>query len=216
MSRSVDELPPPGPTPAAGPAPFDGQADDLAVKRELRRMSRRGFAVAGAAAVAGFTGWRWVGSQINHDGIPWPLRDVLMLNEQLARGSFRATRLSPEFARSMARIPRENGSLGISSPLDLANWRLRVLGPNGGYKPRTFTIEEIKALPRVEMTTELRCIEGWSEVVYWAGAACGPGHGERPGNARAASGWPAQSANSFSSMSARDTRPVLLRRARHG
>ena len=69
----------------------------------------------------------------------------------------------------MARIPRENGSLGISSPLDLANWRLRVLGPNGGYKPRIFTIEEIKALPRVEMTTELRCIEGWSEVVYWAG-----------------------------------------------
>ena len=28
-------------------------------------------------------------------------------------------------------------------------------------------------------------------------AACGPGHGERPGNARAASGWPAQDANSL-------------------
>ena len=36
MSRSVDELPPPGPTPAAGPRPFDGQTDDLAVKCELR------------------------------------------------------------------------------------------------------------------------------------------------------------------------------------
>ena len=128
-----------------------------------------------------------------------------MLNEQLARGSFRATRLSPEFARSMARIPRENGSLGISSPLDLANWRLRVLGPNGGYKPRIFTIEEIKALPRVEMTTELRCIEGWSEVVYWAGARLADLAMASGLATRAASGWPAQDANGLPEYVALET-----------
>lgn len=32
------------------------------------------------------------------------------------------------------------------------------------------TMEDIKRLPRVEMTTELKCIEGWSEIVHWAGA----------------------------------------------
>lgn len=32
------------------------------------------------------------------------------------------------------------------------------------------TLEDIKRLPRVEMTTELKCIEGWSVVVNWAGA----------------------------------------------
>jgi DMSO/TMAO reductase YedYZ molybdopterin-dependent catalytic subunit len=170
MSRSVDELPPPEPAPAGGPPPVNGQLEDRHVTRELRRISRRGFAVAGAAALAGVGGWRWVANQMNHDGIPWPLRNVLMFNEQLARGAFRSTRLSPEFPRSMARIPRANGSLGISSPLDLARWRLRVIGQNGGFQPRIFTLDEIKALPRVEMTTELRCIEGWSEVVYWAGA----------------------------------------------
>ncbi|MBA3439166.1 MAG: molybdopterin-dependent oxidoreductase [Pyrinomonadaceae bacterium] len=32
------------------------------------------------------------------------------------------------------------------------------------------TLDNIRALPRVEITTELKCIEGWSEVVHWAGA----------------------------------------------
>lgn len=32
------------------------------------------------------------------------------------------------------------------------------------------TLDDIKALPRFEMVTELKCIEGWSEKVYWAGA----------------------------------------------
>jgi DMSO/TMAO reductase YedYZ molybdopterin-dependent catalytic subunit len=32
------------------------------------------------------------------------------------------------------------------------------------------TLAEIKSLPRVEMVTELKCIEGWSQVVHWAGA----------------------------------------------
>lgn len=31
------------------------------------------------------------------------------------------------------------------------------------------TIDDIKKLPRTEMTTELKCIEGWSIVVSWAG-----------------------------------------------
>ncbi|MEP6924457.1 MAG: molybdopterin-dependent oxidoreductase [Pyrinomonadaceae bacterium] len=32
------------------------------------------------------------------------------------------------------------------------------------------TLDDIKALPRTEMTTELKCIEGWSTIVNWAGA----------------------------------------------
>ncbi|MBC7796289.1 MAG: molybdopterin-dependent oxidoreductase [Pyrinomonadaceae bacterium] len=31
-------------------------------------------------------------------------------------------------------------------------------------------LDDIKSLPRIEMTTELKCIEGWSTVVNWAGA----------------------------------------------
>ncbi len=66
-------------------------------------------------------------------------------------------------------MPRVNGSIGLDENLDRARWRLNVIGPAGSQSPRSFTLDEIKAFPRVEMTTELRCIEGWSEVVHWAG-----------------------------------------------
>jgi Oxidoreductase molybdopterin binding domain len=32
------------------------------------------------------------------------------------------------------------------------------------------TMEQIHALPKYEMTTEFKCIEGWSEIVHWGGA----------------------------------------------
>ena len=80
------------------------------------------------------------------------------------------SRLSPEFPRTAARMPRVNGSIGLESDLDPSAWRLRVVGPAGEGSARSFTLDEIRALPRVEMTTELRCVEGWSEVVHWAGA----------------------------------------------
>src|SRR5258708_32929588 len=32
------------------------------------------------------------------------------------------------------------------------------------------TMPEVKKLPRVEMVTEFKCIEGWSEIVHWGGA----------------------------------------------
>ncbi len=140
------------------------------IDRRLRRMSRRGFVVAGSAALVGLGAWRWLVTRDEEGGLPWPLRRALEFNERLARGGFRASRFSPEFPRSMARMPRVNGLIGLVPNLDLSGWRLRVVGPAGAQPPRSFALEEIKALPRVEMTTELRCIEGWSDVVHWAGA----------------------------------------------
>jgi hypothetical protein len=32
------------------------------------------------------------------------------------------------------------------------------------------TMADVKKLPRVEMVTEFKCIEGWSEIVHWGGA----------------------------------------------
>ena len=32
------------------------------------------------------------------------------------------------------------------------------------------SMADIKTLPRMDMTTELKCIEGWSDPVHWAGA----------------------------------------------
>jgi DMSO/TMAO reductase YedYZ molybdopterin-dependent catalytic subunit len=139
-------------------------------ERELRRLSRRGFATGGVAILAGLAGWRWLVTRREADGLPWPLRRVLEFNERVARGIYRASRRSPEFTRSAGREPRVNGSIGLESSLDLATWKLEVIGGAGEQARRLFSLDEIRALPRVEMTAELRCIEGWSEVVCWAGA----------------------------------------------
>jgi DMSO/TMAO reductase YedYZ molybdopterin-dependent catalytic subunit len=122
------------------------------------------------AVLAGFAGWRWLVTRAEEDGLPWPLRRVLEFNERVARRVFHASRRSREFPRSAARMPRVNGSIGLGSGLDIATWRLEVVGAAGEQARRWFSLDDIKALPRVEMTAELRCVEGWSEVVHWTGA----------------------------------------------
>jgi hypothetical protein len=159
-------------TPRAVPSLVDEmpRAEGESLEPRLRRLSRRGFVWGGVAALIGLAGWRWLVTRSEEDGLPWPLRRVLEFDERLARAAFRPSRLSPEFPRSAARMPRVNGSIGLDPDLNLASWRLQVVGSAGENNPRWFTLEDIKALPRVEMTTELRCIEGWSTVVQWAGA----------------------------------------------
>jgi hypothetical protein len=151
-------------------APQSAPDEKTEFERQLRRLSRRGFTAGGVAVLAGFAGWRWLVTRGEEDGLAWPLRRVLEFNERVARGFFRASRRSPDFPRSAARMPRVNGSIGLESGLDLATWSLEVVGAAGEQERRLFSLGDIKALTRVEMTAELRCIEGWSEVVHWAGA----------------------------------------------
>ena len=42
--------------------------------------------------------------------------------------------------------------------------------PDGPEPGLLLTMDAIHALPLVEMVTQLKCIEGWSEVVHWGGA----------------------------------------------
>jgi DMSO/TMAO reductase YedYZ molybdopterin-dependent catalytic subunit len=133
-------------------------------------LTRRGFARAGAAALGAAGGWFWLMSRSTEDEIPWPLRRMLRFNEVLARGAFRASSAAPEFTRGAGREPRVNGLIGIDPTVDPDTWRLQVVRQGAAPAARPFSLGELKALPRVEMTTELKCIEGWSTVVHWAGA----------------------------------------------
>jgi DMSO/TMAO reductase YedYZ molybdopterin-dependent catalytic subunit len=133
-------------------------------------VSRRGFTLGGLAAVAGIAGWQWLITRSAEDDLPWPFRRALALNERLGHAIFQRSRLAPEFARYEAQEPRVNGDIGVDLKIDQVAWRLRVLGTGGEASARVLSIDEIKALPRIAMTTELKCIEGWSTVVHWAGA----------------------------------------------
>jgi DMSO/TMAO reductase YedYZ molybdopterin-dependent catalytic subunit len=139
------------------------------VLREAARRSRRAFILGGAATLAGLGGWRWLVSRPAVDGVPAPLRRVLEANGQLAEAYFSNAQLAPVFPADRARTPRVNGKVGLKTPLDSGAWRLLVAG-DGLPQPLALTLADIQALPRVEMTTELKCIEGWSIVVRWAGA----------------------------------------------
>jgi hypothetical protein len=154
----VSEKQKPGPPAAVEPA-----------ERRMRRLTRRSFLWGAGAGLAGLAGWNWLRTRGEDAGLPWPFRRVLEFNEWLSRGYFRSTRLAPTFAPGLAREPQLNGDLGLGAEFDPAGWKLRALGA-AGAAALELTLEDVKALPRVEMVTEFKCIEGWSVVVRWAGA----------------------------------------------
>ena len=154
----MSEIRKPGP-----PAPVETP------ERQIRRLTRRGFLWGAGAGLAGLAGGYGRRTRPADGGVAWPLRRVLEFNEQLSRAYFRPTRLAPTFAPALAREPRVNGALGLGAGFDPAGWKLHAVGAAGG-PVLELTLEDIKALPRVEMVTELKCIEGWSVVVHWAGA----------------------------------------------
>ena len=117
-------------------------ADDLADRPRASRLRRMTWSVDCAGCRAGFAGrrrpwpaWRvgdgWSREATRTD-CPGRCAACWSSTSELARGCFARSRLSPEFPRSAARMPRVNGSIGTRSRLDLASWRLRVVGPAGG------------------------------------------------------------------------------------
>jgi DMSO/TMAO reductase YedYZ molybdopterin-dependent catalytic subunit len=140
------------------------------LQQEAARRTRRSFIVGGLAALGGVLGWRYLLQRPDAEGTPLPFRRVLDANGRMSAAYFKETRLAREFPKSQAvKQVRTNGRAGLESEIDLAAWRM-VVQPYGGGKAQEFTLADIKALPRVELITELKCIEGWSIVVHWAGA----------------------------------------------
>ncbi len=136
---------------------------------EYRRRSRRSFLTGGAAMFAGYMGWRGVQGSEADRRIPGVLRDVHRANESIWSALFREEHLAKEFAYEDASILQVNGVIGIRDEVDLAEWRMVVMGPDReiwGFHD----LADIEALPRHEMTIEHKCIEGWAQVTNWGGA----------------------------------------------
>jgi DMSO/TMAO reductase YedYZ molybdopterin-dependent catalytic subunit len=165
---------------------------DEAAKRLMAKRTRRGFLVGAVMATLGGFGYAWLRKPQNS----WIFDRVFRFNENVSQKFFNSRERSPEFSKSLAGS-RLNGNEGLSENFDPANWRLQVTGlasaknfpqfaENISYANTTkgnannfsnepvsgliLSLADIKELPRVEMTTELKCIEGWSVVVNWAGA----------------------------------------------
>lgn len=136
---------------------------------ELRRRSRRGFVGTIAAFGAGALGANWLLNSPKDGRINRALRKGLELHERVGRAMFRDSSRAAEFPASEARMPIVNGTIGMFDAVDLVAWRLRVTGLGGDAGSKEYTLADLHDFPRVEMVTELRCVEGWSTVVHWSG-----------------------------------------------
>lgn len=151
-------------------------SDPLSSEEARRQMfvrSRRWFLGSGITAALGILGWQWMSDETKaalvkrKDAL---LRSTFEFNEKVSQIFYRPSRLAPEFRRDEVSPLRANGFAGLDKEIDLASWTLGVGGLHNRTGDLTLTLEDIKALPRVEMITELKCIEGWSVIVHWTGA----------------------------------------------
>lgn len=135
----------------------------------LRRRTRRSFLVAGVGAALGASAWAWLLRQPEELGIPWPFRRVLDWNGRLSREVFDPERMrKPPPAPAPGTRPRLNGDLGLEEEIDPEAWRLRVLSA-GAAGELQLSMNDIRSLPKAVTTAEFECIEGWSEIISYAG-----------------------------------------------
>ncbi len=139
---------------------------DAAAKKFMSNRSRRDFLIGGAAAVFGYLGYSWL-RQPDQNSI---FTETFRFNEKVSQIYYSPKNLAPEFSAERITEARVNGGEGLGEDFDSANWKLRVGGLKDRMEDLILTLDDIKQLPRIEMTTELKCIEGWSIIVKWAGA----------------------------------------------
>jgi DMSO/TMAO reductase YedYZ molybdopterin-dependent catalytic subunit len=140
------------------------------IDRLMAQKTRRSLLTGGAAALTGLGAWAWLVTRDEDNGVHWPLRRGLQIDEKLSRAYFSGHRLAPEFPLERAAVNvRTNSDIGNSPDTDRAAWKVRVEGSSASAGPVEVPLAEIEAFPRAEHVTELKCIEGWSEIVHWGG-----------------------------------------------
>jgi DMSO/TMAO reductase YedYZ molybdopterin-dependent catalytic subunit len=137
-------------------------------QQEMQRLTRRSFTVGAVAGLVGLGAWTWLTTASSEDGVPWPLRRILRFNQRLAEGYLSPDHLAPTFpAESVQGPARTNGLVGLRDEVKGADWRLRV--QHDGRADQVIRLGAVQALPRSDLVTELKCVEGWSEVMQFAG-----------------------------------------------
>jgi DMSO/TMAO reductase YedYZ molybdopterin-dependent catalytic subunit len=141
----------------------------LTAEQQMRCFTRRSLLVGAAATLAGLGTWHWLRTARPESDEPWPLRRMLRFNQDVAEGLGSPHHLAPVFPSESVQGPaRINGGIGLSNEVDGTHWQLRVQH-EGRVPEQTISLREILALPRYDLVTELKCVEGWSQVMHFGG-----------------------------------------------
>ncbi|SRR5579871_405583 len=139
------------------------------VLARMKAKTRRSFLTAGGAAVAGLAAFKWLMSRRQEGGEPWPLRRMMGINEELWHDYFSTGHLAPDFTGKKPLENKVNSDIGLQDDLDADAWKLQVTGLDGRDEALLLTLDDLRHLPRTTMTTEFKCVEGWSAVMQWSG-----------------------------------------------
>ncbi len=165
-------------------------------KKFMAKHSRRSFLIGGATAIAGIFGYQWLRKPDNFSIFQKGFR----FNEAVSQTFFGSNDLAPEFPKDRAGARSNGGLglgedfdvadwdlqvVGVANAANYPQYFADISFGGEDNAPRSMdtppapnvpvaglllSLNEIKSLPRIEMTTELKCIEGWSQIVNWTGA----------------------------------------------
>ncbi len=140
-------------------------------EKQIKRRTFFSFAGFGLTGIAGTLGYKWFRSlPETKSGLSGATRNVFAFNEKVNGAFFSNQHLVKTYEKTKAvEEPRVNGDVGVETEIDESTWKLQVVNP---AKNQNFyvDIEDIKSLPKEEIVFDFKCIEGWTEVVYYGGA----------------------------------------------
>jgi DMSO/TMAO reductase YedYZ molybdopterin-dependent catalytic subunit len=144
-------------------------AEGESAEAMMQQMTRRSLLWTGLATLGTIGGIAAFQANAPEDGtgIKTLFRKTHEFNEQVARTVFFSEKnRDKEFPRQRAVKPRPNYK-GAAPQMAPEAWRLHLEGTPEGTQ--ILTLADLKTLPEVSQTTELKCVEGWSAIVHWTG-----------------------------------------------
>lgn len=141
----------------------------LTIDSELARRSRRGFLTLGGGFLAWVGGWTYLRTGPQEGELPAPFRRVLQWNQKLTSSFLRNSHLAPSFPASRIEVLPLNGDIGMNDQATTGEWKL-LLTPRQSGTATQLALSDIRTLPKIELISEFKCIEGWSRIVKWGGA----------------------------------------------
>ncbi len=142
--------------------------EKLYTSSEIKRKTIFAFTGFLLFLIGCITAWQWLQHQPKKAGVVQPLRSVLHVNELLFSSLFSNNNLSREYYKKLA-VPfaRVNGNYGLNDALDTSAYSLKLIRNNGDTI--FISMNEIKRLPKTEITFDFKCIEGWNQISHWGG-----------------------------------------------